>query len=212
MPPDAIVLAFDTAAAHCAAAVISGDRVLAQRVEPMEKGQADRLMPLLAEVLAEAGHSYCGLGALAVGTGPGNFTGLRIAVSAARGLALGLSIPAIGVTGFEALRLDLPPDVVTLLDARQGALWLAGGDLAPQRLERAAADGAWAGRPFVGHRAAEMAALNGGTVLVQPVPVAVAIARIAATRLGSSQPRPAPFYLRAPDAALPAEPPLLILP
>ena len=65
----------------------------------MDKGQAERLMPLLEEVLAEGGIGWADLTALAVGTGPGNFTGVRIAVAAARGLALGLGIPAIGVTG-----------------------------------------------------------------------------------------------------------------
>ena len=110
MPPEAepvplesgIILAFDTSAAHCAAAVLSGDRVIT-RVEPMAKGQAERLVPMLDEVLAEAGVSWGDLAAIGVGTGPGNFTGIRIAVALARGLALGLKVPAIGVTGFEAM-------------------------------------------------------------------------------------------------------------
>ena len=101
----------------------------------MDKGQAERLMPLLAEVLAEAQVDYAGLSAIGVGTGPGNFTGVRISVAAARGLALGLGIPAIGITGFEALAAGLPDDVVTLLDARRGALWLAGRGIDPQLVE-----------------------------------------------------------------------------
>ena len=64
----------------------------------MAKGQAERLMPMLEELLAEAGIAWRIFAPLAVGTGPGNFTGVRISVAAARGLALGLGIPAIGVT------------------------------------------------------------------------------------------------------------------
>ena len=93
------ILAFDTSAAHCAAALLLPDSLIL-RLEPMEKGQAERLMPMLEDVLAEGGLAWSDLKALAVGTGPGNFTGIRIAVSAARGLALGLGIPA--VTGLAA--------------------------------------------------------------------------------------------------------------
>ena len=212
MPPDPLVLAFDTSAAHCAAAVVSGTHVLSQRAHAMEKGQAERLMPLLAEVLGEAGVGYSHLAGIGVGTGPGNFTGIRISVAAARGLALGLGIPAIGVTGFEAVGYGLPDDAVALLDARRGATWLAGGGLAAQLADADDLPGLLAGRSLTGHRADEIAALTGGTALVQPVPMAVAIALIAASRLGMEQPRPAPVYLRAADAALPTEPPPVILP
>ena len=178
----------------------------------MEKGQAERLMPLLADVLAEAGADYDRLAGIGVGTGPGNFTGIRISVAAARGLALGLGIPAIGVTGFEAVGYGLPDDAVALLDARRGATWLAGGGLAAQLADADDLPRLLAGRSLTGHRADEIAALTGGTALVQPVPMAVAIALIAASRLGMEQPRPAPVYLRAADAALPTEPPPVILP
>lgn len=212
MPPEPVVLAFDTSAAHCAAAVVSGSRILAQRVERMDKGQAERLMPLLAEVLAEAQVGYAGLSAIGVGTGPGNFTGVRISVAAARGLALGLGIPAIGVTGFEALATGLPDDVVLLLDARRGALWVAGKGIDPQLMDPTHFPDGITGRPVAGHRAAELALQTGGTLIEQPVPLAVAIARLAAVRLATVQPRPAPLYLRAADAALPTEPPPVILP
>ena len=87
-----ILPAHSKAAAHCAAVLISGDHVLAQRHEPMEKGQAERLMPMLAEMLAEAGLGFGDLARIGVGTGPGNFTGVRISVAAERGLALGLGV------------------------------------------------------------------------------------------------------------------------
>jgi tRNA threonylcarbamoyl adenosine modification protein YeaZ len=101
LPSDPLVLAFDTSAAHCAAALLSGERVLVQRHEEMGRGQAERLMPLLEEVLREGGIGWSELSAIGVGIGPGNFTGIRISVSAARGLSMGLGIPAVGVSLFE---------------------------------------------------------------------------------------------------------------
>ncbi|MDN5569153.1 MAG: tRNA (adenosine(37)-N6)-threonylcarbamoyltransferase complex dimerization subunit type 1 TsaB, partial [Paracoccus sp. (in: a-proteobacteria)] len=106
--PDRIVLGFDTSAAHCAAALLRGSDVLVARHEDMTKGQAERLISLLEEVLAEAGVSWKDLSALGVGTGPGNFTGIRIAVAAARGLALALKIPAIGISATDAAAWQLP--------------------------------------------------------------------------------------------------------
>lgn len=93
------ILGFDTSGPWCAAAVLDGG-ALHLRAEEMGRGQAERLVPLLEELLAEAGLRWADLDALGVGVGPGNFTGIRIGVSTARGLALGLGIPAHGVTGF----------------------------------------------------------------------------------------------------------------
>ena len=102
MPSDTRLLAFDTSAAHCAAALLSGDTILAARSEEMGRGQAERLVPLLQEVLAETGTTWADLTRIGVGIGPGNFTGIRISVATARGLALGLGIPAIGITSLFA--------------------------------------------------------------------------------------------------------------
>ena len=212
MPPDGPVLGFDTSAAHCAAAVVSGSEVLAWCVEPMETGQAERLMPLLDDVLTEAGVRFRDLVALGVGTGPGNFTGVRIAVSAARGLALALGVPAIGVTGFEALAFGQAGPVVTLLDARRGAFWLATDGVPPGPCTVETLPDGLEGRDVVGYRAAEVAALTGGRVRLPVAPLPVAIAQIAGTRRAVPQPRPAPMYLRPADAALPSEPPVVILP
>jgi tRNA threonylcarbamoyladenosine biosynthesis protein TsaB len=122
------ILAFDTSAAHCAAALVlpaplNTCRVI-NRLEPMEKGQAERLIPLLEEVLAEGGLEWADLKAIAVGTGPGNFTGVRISVAAARGLALGLGIPAVGVTRLEALAYGLPRPLRVIEDARRGDVYV----------------------------------------------------------------------------------------
>ncbi|MCC1482251.1 tRNA (adenosine(37)-N6)-threonylcarbamoyltransferase complex dimerization subunit type 1 TsaB [Roseibaca sp. Y0-43] len=196
MPFDALVLGFDTSAAHCAAALVSGDRVLAQAQEDMAKGQAERLMPLLEEVLAQGGAAWSDLAALGVGIGPGNFTGIRISVAAARGLSLGLGVPAIGVSVFDARAHGLPRPLSVVEDAKRGMVYVQhfGPDSAP-------ALSALEDVVVAEHITGTGAGLLGAVPLAASVPLAVAIARIAALRLGTPQPRPAPLYLRAPDAA-----------
>lgn len=98
------VLSFDTSGPYCAACLLQNGAVLGARYERMSRGQAERLMPLLEELLQTHALSWAHLDRIGVGVGPGNFTGIRISVSAARGLALGLGIPAIGVSTFDALR------------------------------------------------------------------------------------------------------------
>jgi tRNA threonylcarbamoyl adenosine modification protein YeaZ len=198
------ILAFDTSAAHCAAALL-WDGGLLLRDEPMEKGQAERLVPLLEDVLKEAGLGWHDLKALAVGTGPGNFTGVRIAVAAARGLALGLGIPAVGVTRLEALAFGLPRPVTVIEDARRGEVYVQEFNVegtGPARLDLA---GATVTGAVTGSAA-------GPSALALAMPVVEAIARIGAQRALTPQPRPAPFYLRGADAAPPSDPPPVILP
>lgn len=183
----------------------------------MEKGQAERLIPLLEEVLAEAGVGWSDLRALAVGTGPGNFTGVRIAVAAARGLALGLGIPAVGVTALEALALD-GGKVLVAQDARRGMAYVQGflpegeAELVPAgTLPRTMA--AEAEQTVIGDLAGQYADEHPWLEVAPPVyPLAEAIARIGALRAMTPQPRPAPFYLRGADAAPPSDPPPVILP
>lgn len=211
MPPP-VLLAFDTSAAHCAAAVLCGGQVLARRLEPMDKGQAERLMPLLGEVLAEAGLGWRDLAGLGVGIGPGNFTGVRISVSAARGLAMGLGIPAIGVSTFDALAEGLGP-VLASVDARRGMVylrWPAGAPAMVALSDPAAMQSS--GWDVVGADADTLARVTGGRAVAPVHPVAVAIALVALARLATPQPRPAPLYLRSADAAPPSDPPPMILP
>jgi len=212
--PDPLILAFDTSAAHCAAALLSGDRLLALRHEAMDKGQAERLIPLLEEVLAKGGAAWSDLSALAVGTGPGNFTGVRIAVAAARGLALSLHIPAIGINALEARAFGLPRPLAVVEDARRGEVYLQ--EFAPEAdaarittLSTLTAETIMT--RFAGTAAEAAAEATGGEALAQPVPLVEAVARLATSRLGTVQPRPAPFYLRGADAAPPSDPPPLIL-
>jgi tRNA threonylcarbamoyl adenosine modification protein YeaZ len=204
---DPLILGFDTSAAHCAAALLSGDRVLAEAHEAMGKGQAERLMPLLAEVMAAGGAALADLDAIGVGVGPGNFTGIRIAVSAARGLALALGVPAVGVTGFEAMALDAPRPLLACVDARRDHLYVArlgeGAERGPALVAmEELADWSVPGLTVTGDRAEEVAARLGAAIRTAPPSPAAAIARIAATRWRDPLlPRPAPLYLRAADAA-----------
>jgi tRNA threonylcarbamoyl adenosine modification protein YeaZ len=190
-------LGFDTSAAHCAAALVSGDRVLAQVSEDMAKGQAERLMPLLEEVLAQGGAAWPDLAAIGVGIGPGNFTGIRISVAAARGLSLGLGVPAIGVSVFDARAHGLPRPLTVIEDARRGMVYVQ--HFGPNRAAPALC--ALQDMVPIGAVTGTGAALLGAVPVAPAMPLAVAIAQIAAERVGTAQPRPAPLYLRAPDAA-----------
>ena len=198
LPKSPTILAFDTSAAHCAAALLQGDTITT-RIDEMAKGQAEHLMPMLTEVLSDAGLTWSDLDGIGVGTGPGNFTGIRISVSAARGLALGLSIPAIGVNGFEALAHGLPLPITALIDAPRGSAYLqhftVDGPQAPEMI-------VVADHPIDGPIAPVLSAADH----------VANIARVAAERLGQTQPRPAPLYVRAADAAPPRDPAPVILP
>jgi tRNA threonylcarbamoyl adenosine modification protein YeaZ len=222
LPPDDLTLAFDTSAAHCAAALLRGDRVIEARAEPMGKGQAERLMPMLEEMLASAGVTWGDLSLIGVGIGPGNFTGVRISVAAARGLALSLGIPAVGVTALEAAARGQPRPVLVAIDARRGQVYLQlfqAGETSEAALAETGAMPAWAftATAFTGS-GAELVAhqMNGGpterALLPPAMPLAEAIARIARDRASASQPRPAPLYLRAADAAPPRDPAPELLP
>jgi len=187
------VLAFDTSVGRCDVALIQDARVLDHRCEDMARGQAERLLELCTEVLAQASVAPTDLDAIGVGIGPGNFTGVRISVAAARGLALGLGIPAVGVSSLEALAFERPGACRAVVAARRGqVIWqdfLDGvATNAPTEAPEEQLD--LGGLPLVG---------LGGSASAFPVPVA--IARIAATRYQSNPARPSPIYLRPADAA-----------
>jgi tRNA threonylcarbamoyl adenosine modification protein YeaZ len=188
--------------------LLSGERVLAARHEDMAKGQAERLMPLLEEILAEAAVGWRDLAALGVGIGPGNFTGIRIAVSAARGLALSLGIPAVGVSALEAQAFGVPGVVVSSLDARRGGLYVhvlgTGEQTVPVLCDLATLPPcpAQSGPNCIGYGNDEIAALCTGRSVSATMPIAEAIARIAMRHSHDlGLPRPAPLYLRGADAA-----------
>lgn len=218
MPPEPLTLAFDTSAAHCAAALLRGERLVEARAEAMGRGQAERLMPMLEEMLARAGAGWRDVALIGVGTGPGNFTGVRLSVAAARGLALALEVPAIGVTALEAAAFGLARPVLVALDARRGQAYLQlfrEGEAQEPVLAEEAALPAWAfeAGAATGDAAARLAPLlNGPETVAAAMPRAEAIARIARARAADPQPRPAPLYLRPADAEPPREAAPALLP
>ncbi|WP_163847262.1 tRNA (adenosine(37)-N6)-threonylcarbamoyltransferase complex dimerization subunit type 1 TsaB [Pseudooceanicola aestuarii] len=217
-----MILGFDTSGPWCAVALARDTEVIATRHEDMTRGQAERLIPLLDECLAEADIGWSDLSALAVGVGPGNFTGIRIGVSAARGLALALDLPVHGVSGFDLMRgtAALPADGVELItlpaprELAYAAVYSAEGAGAPRLVDPAAPDAdliaaGTAGRA-IGHRAAETAALlNLAPCPAQLRDIGPRLVAIAGTwqRAGLMPPLPAPLYVRPADAAPPRDAP-----
>ncbi|WP_299423571.1 tRNA (adenosine(37)-N6)-threonylcarbamoyltransferase complex dimerization subunit type 1 TsaB [uncultured Shimia sp.] len=192
-----LVLSFDTSAAHVAAALLSGEHIIGFKVEEMKRGQAERLMPMLEEVLAEGGKTFADLDAIGVGVGPGNFTGIRISVSAARGLALGLGIPAVGVNSFDAIEAGLDYPAVPVVPGPRGQGYLSPKD----------------GVPYLASEE-ELLDIMQDVVLATPKAdnLVEQIARLAAQRYQDNPARPAPLYIKPADAAPPKDPAPVILP
>jgi tRNA threonylcarbamoyladenosine biosynthesis protein TsaB len=205
-----LILAFDTSAAHCAVALVSGDQIIAECYQLMVKGQAERLMPECEQVLAAGGYAWTDLDAIAVGIGPGNFTGIRIGVSAARGLALSLGVPAIGVSALEALAYGQSPKItLATIDARQDKIYAqvfnSPTETPPVLVDLDSLSDVPKGAVCIGHLSGEIAAKIDGVPVSPAINIARAIGQIARTRIGTTQPRPAPLYIRSPDAAPPRD-------
>jgi len=226
---DPVILSFETSGPHCAAALRWGPSGKATRFEEMAKGQAERLMVLLEDLLEEEGFDWPDLDALAVGVGPGNFTGIRIAVSAARGLALGLGIPAISVTNFEIMRgansvSSHSPQFVTL-PAPRGAAYGQGfqGGVAMGRAQLFGIGDADltnlqipGDADILGHQGSDIAHLlqaahghpqrAGIDAVLRNIPETLSAIATAKWHAGlASDSRPAPLYIKPPDAAPPRD-------
>ncbi|CFX27367.1 Peptidase M22 [Candidatus Filomicrobium marinum] len=128
------ILAFDTCLDACSAAVFSdgGEGVRACAFEPMATGQAERLIPMISEVVGTAGLTFEDVDRIAVTVGPGTFTGTRIAIAAARALALAMNVPVVTATSLAvvaqqvARHLNNMPDVAAIAvaaDARRGQVY-----------------------------------------------------------------------------------------
>lgn len=121
-----IVLGLDTTGKACACALVDEGRILAHKSEPIGRGHAERLAPMVHGVLAEAGLSISAIDQIAVCTGPGSFTGLRVALAFAKGLALPRKIPVAGISGLEvhAARHDPARNkrIIAYADVRRGEL------------------------------------------------------------------------------------------
>lgn len=212
-----MILGFSTSGPYCGAALLRGGDVVSALHEDLAKGQAERLMPMIEEVLDHAGSALGDLDALGVGIGPGNFTGIRISVAAARGLALGLGVPAVGVSLLEALAFGHDGPVLTSVSAGRGKVYLQrfapDADRGPELASLYdLTDWAVPGLTCVCNGEVDIARQIGAKSGPAPYCPASAIARIAALRWKDNPARPAPMYLRAADAAPARDAPPMIIP
>ncbi len=212
------LLALDCAAGACSVAVRDDDRLLAAERIAMDRGHAEALMPMLARVMATAETAFDRLDAIAATVGPGSFTGLRIGLAAARGIALAAGLRTVAVTTLEAVAEAVGPGdapLLVVLDAKRHELygqWFGaeGGPLGPPCA--APVEAMLAARPPGTGRRVRVAGDAVSMVLGLPVdslltvvpagdsgPDARAVAAVAIRRLAAGGGRAA-------DAALPAGP------
>lgn len=209
------LLALDTAMAACSVAVIdTGHELpLAAHWLAMERGHAEALAPMAERAMRDAGLAFSDLDRIAVTTGPGTFTGVRIGLAMARGLGLALGVPVIGIDTLAAIAANERPSDASILvaaDARKGEAYCALYDNEGRNLEAPAIVAAAAPASHVppctiviGTAADTIIAASGRSDLQRSkagdMPVA---ARFGwrAVPLPESRAMPAPLYLRAPDA------------
>jgi len=214
------VLAIDTALEACSAAVLDSETaaIAAHESRPMVRGHAEALIPMIARVLDRARLTFSEIDRIAVTTGPGSFTGLRVGISAARGLALASGKPAVGLSTLAAFAApfiaanDALP-VVAVIDARHDHVYLqvfgpGGRTIVAPRLVplREALRVATIGAPRLIGTAAKMFAAMWpagerppSAIEQRQAPEIDWVARLGAAAAESAVP-PKPLYLRAPDA------------
>ena len=208
------VLALDTTLEACQAAVLAGGRLLASRSEPMRRGHQERLAPMVAEVMQEAGLKLAALDRVGVATGPGSFTGLRVGLAFAKGLALARGIPCVGVGALEALAASVedPGVVAAVIDARRDQVYLQAFEAGQALSEPEALFLEEAAERLRGLQAGLLVG-SGAPLLAEALPLVRAAGPVALdpavlARLAARAPEPTtsprPLYLRAPDARLPA--------
>jgi tRNA threonylcarbamoyladenosine biosynthesis protein TsaB len=211
------LLAVDTALGACSVALLEEDRLIAHIFEPMERGHAERLAPMVDEAMKQACVEFGALNRLAVTVGPGTFTGQRVGLAFMRGLRLALHIPLTGVTTLEAMAMAAmagtgSPKAAAIHDARRAEVYLLlrDGETVVQppivlpfadAVARVAAFGACA---LAGTGAAAVHEKLGGEFALSSIrqPDALWVARLAQNYPVSAE-APGPLYLRAPDAKLP---------
>ncbi len=221
-----LILAIDTALDACAACVLDTDagRLMARESLAMKRGHAEALMPLIAGVIKQAGIAFAGLDRIAVTAGPGSFTGLRVGLSAARGIALAANKPVVGVTTLTAYAAPVVSQnagqpVISAIDARHGQVYfqvvsgdgssLVGPRVAP--IEDALGASRFGAPCLVGNAAGILGerwpadAPPPFKVDAQPAPDIAWVAWLGAAVSPDTAPA-RPFYLRAPDAKLPKDP------
>lgn len=222
------ILALDAAGAACSAALWRDGGVVSHRFEPMRRGHAERLVPMIEAVMADGATAYADLDRLAVTLGPGGFTGVRIGLATARGLALATGRPLVGVSSFlvlaAAAKAEAPPDgsLVVTIDAKRRDLYLQvfAADLRPRSepcaiMPAALADVLPPGAlVLVGDGAAQAApalAAAGRGYSLSRAPALVDAARLAELVAAEDSEIAAggavvPLYLRPPDVTPAADP------
>jgi tRNA threonylcarbamoyl adenosine modification protein YeaZ len=123
-----VLLAIDTATAACSVALLVGGAVLAEAHEIVGRGHAERLVPMIAELTAA--RSITGI---AVGCGPGSFTGIRVGIAAARGLALGWGVPLTGISSLALIAAAADEDVAVAIAGGHGELFVQRFAIGPLR-------------------------------------------------------------------------------
>jgi len=220
------VLALDTALSGCSVALAASGRITACRRNAEPRGQAENLLGMLEATLREAAFRYADLDLIAVTIGPGSFSGLRIGLATARGLALASGRPLRGIGTLEALAGAVPTveragrSVVAAIEAGRGEIYLqsfdaAGTPLAPPRaIARDQAVAALPSGPLVvvgSGIGAFGPALAGPDCIASSAAAAIDAAVVAGLAMArglppAGSPPPAPLYLRPPDARLPDSP------
>ena len=188
-----IVIGIDTSLDACSVAIVRDGEILAHLQETMTRGQAERLAPMVREAVQQAGVAFSEVDRVAVTTGPGSFTGVRVGLSFARALALSIGKPCIGVSTLEALALEDGEEgaraaVIETPGASYVARYEAGAAvIAPRNIERGEHEALLVG-----------ARLKGPGVTVNAAALAARAARLDPARYPSD-----PTYLRAPHVTLP---------
>jgi tRNA threonylcarbamoyladenosine biosynthesis protein TsaB len=215
-----LILAIDTALDACAAAVLDTgtSKVIAMESQAMKRGHAEALMPLIARVMKETGIPFAALDRVAVTSGPGSFTGLRVGLSAARGIGLAAGKPVVGLTTLSAYAAPIVSEgaeqpVISAIDARHDHVYLQvvsgnGSSLVRPKvasMEEALAASRFGAPHLVGNAAKILAerwppdAPPPFKVDAQPAPDIIWVAWLGAAVNPDSAPAK-PYYLRAPDA------------
>jgi tRNA threonylcarbamoyladenosine biosynthesis protein TsaB len=221
-----LILAIDTALDACSAGILDTDagKLIAQESQAMKRGHAEALMPLIARVMQQSGTTFAALDRIAVTTGPGSFTGLRVGLSAARGFALAADKPVVGLTTLTAyaapaVSQNKEQPVISAIDARHDQVYfqVVRGDGSPLIRPRVAPiaealDASRFGAPHLVGNAARILADRWPAdapppfrVDAQPAPDIAWVAWVGAAVSPDSAPA-RPYYLRAPDAKLPGPP------
>lgn len=220
------ILALDTTTSACSVAVMT-DEVMIGRSEVMERGHAEALLPMIKAVMNEASMGFPEIDALGVTVGPGAFTGLRIGLAAARGMALAAGIPCVGVTSLEAIAEAIDFEkragraLLVALDSKRGDIFAqvfaaAGPPLtAPEAVSFDRLADILPEQPVVVAGTAAAAAVEclvpRGLDVVMAAgcssPHARDVARVAARRYIAGETTannpPSPLYLRSPDTGAP---------